>query len=78
MSVMVFSKKKLFTLLLSGGPATLSWTEKLRASRINTSSQGADLLCQEKDGHLQMNLRNKWFSFLRTESLEQTLWKNTI
>lgn len=34
---------------------------------------GADLLCQNKDAHLQQILKDKWFSCMKTESHEQPL-----
>ncbi|KKO54657.1 DUF1572 family protein [Paenibacillus sp. DMB20] len=55
------------------GSATLSWTEKLGASRMKTSQLGADLLCQERDVHLQQNSKDKWFSYMKTGNQEQLL-----
>ena len=34
---------------------------------------GADLLCQNKDAHLQQISKDKWFSSIKTESQERPL-----
>ena len=55
------------------GSSTLSWTLKIGASRMKRIILGADLLCQNKDAHLQQISKDKWFSSIKTESQEQPL-----
>ncbi|GGA34551.1 hypothetical protein GCM10010917_19790 [Paenibacillus physcomitrellae] len=37
---------------------------------MKSLQRGADLLCQEKDVHLQQNLRDKWSSYMKTGNQE--------